>query len=288
MKINKLIAIIILVLLALLVCMVAGTWGVWFLLRPGKATTTVDVPVGDDMATQIKKGTTIYTTENVPAFVLDGTSTVTADFSATIKVASIDNTRKIRGEITSFTNIIGQNPEHNVVILYLCQPLSNKAKKLPDGAIQYGGNAYPSIITGASYDVVGVLQRGWQDYPLVYITRADEFKMTAGDNEFDSASSARIIKEIDADKMPALQEEVDNGHLVGKLDPQQVSLEFIEYSLNIPTSGSKIQNDEKQPNNQHNITVSLQDGRMIQLVLVQPIRIGPTGIWCVLKYRIVQ
>src|SRR5664279_5510803 len=99
MKINKLIAIIILVLLALLVCMVAGTWGVWFLLRPGKATTTIAVPVGDDMATQIKKGTTIYTTENVPAFVLNGTSTFTADFSATVKVMNVLDTRTIRVEI---------------------------------------------------------------------------------------------------------------------------------------------------------------------------------------------
>jgi hypothetical protein len=68
MKINKLIAIIILVLL---VCMVA--WGCWNWLSPKKATPTVDLPVGDDMATQIKKGTTICTTANVPAFVLNGT-----------------------------------------------------------------------------------------------------------------------------------------------------------------------------------------------------------------------
>src|SRR5664280_3387017 len=97
MKINKLIAMII---LALLVCMVAVTWGVWLLLRPdGKA--TIVVPVGDDMATQIKKGTTIYTTENVPAFVLNGTDAVTTDFSATVKVMDVLDTRTIGVEILS-------------------------------------------------------------------------------------------------------------------------------------------------------------------------------------------
>jgi hypothetical protein len=144
-----------------------------------KVTGTVDVPVGDDMATQIKKGTTIYT-ENVPAFVLKGTGAFTADFSATVNVTSVDDTRTIRGEITSPTNIVGQNPEHNVVILYLCQPLSAEADKLSDGTVAYGGTGYPQIITGQSYDVVGALQHPWQDYPYVYIPSAIEFKQTSG------------------------------------------------------------------------------------------------------------
>src|SRR5664280_3546168 len=165
MKINKLIAIIILVLLALLVCMVAGTWGVWFLLRPGKATTTIAVPVGDDMATQIKKGTTIYTTENVPAFVLNGTDAVTTDFSATVKVVNVLDTRTIRVEILSPTTF-EQQPGYGGY-LYLCTPLSEKAEKLADGTVVYSGTGYPQIITGRSYDMVGVLQYPWQDYPYV-------------------------------------------------------------------------------------------------------------------------
>lgn len=140
---------------------------------------TVDVPVGDDMATQIKKGTTIYT-ENVPAFVLKGTGAFTADFSATVKVTSVDDTRTLRGEITSPTTIVGQNPERKVVILYLCQPLSPKANRLSDGTIVYSGDGYPKIIIGQSYDVVGVLQKPWQDYPYVYIASAIEFKQNPG------------------------------------------------------------------------------------------------------------
>lgn len=139
---------------------------------------TIDVPVGDDMTTQIKKGTTIYS-ENVPAFVLKGTGAFTTDFSATVKVTSVDDTRTIRGEITSPTTLVGQNPEHNVVILYLCQPLSPKADKLSDGTIAYGGNGYPKIVIGQSYNIVGVLQKPWQDYPYVYVPSALEFKQTA-------------------------------------------------------------------------------------------------------------
>jgi hypothetical protein len=175
MKINKLIAIIILVLLALLVCMIAGTWGVWFLLRPGKATTTVDVPVGDDMATQIKKGTTIYTTENVPAFVLNGTDAVTTDFSATVKVMDVLDTRTIGVEILSPVQFSHQGPG-NAGYLYLCQPLSNKAEQLPDGSVVYGGNGYPQIIVGQEYSISGVLQPQWLDYPRVYIPGSVEFK----------------------------------------------------------------------------------------------------------------
>src|SRR5664280_669918 len=171
MKINKLIAMII---LALLVCMVAGTWGVWLLLRPdGKA--TIVVPVGDDMATQIKKGTTIYTTENVPAFVLNGTDAVTTDFSATVKVIDVLDTRTIRVEILSPVSFSHQGPG-NAGYLYLCQPLSNKAEQLPDGSVVYGGNGYPQIIAGQEYSISGVLQPQWLDYPRVYIPSTVEFK----------------------------------------------------------------------------------------------------------------
>jgi hypothetical protein len=292
MKINKLIAIVIAVLL------VASVLVLFLVARPRKQPTTatprlvadIDVPVGDDVVTQIKKGTTIYT-ENVPAFVLKGTGAFTADFSATVKVTTVQNTRTIRGEITSLTNIIGQDPEHIVVVLYLCQPLSTKAEKFSDGTViygVYGGNGYPKIITGQSYDVFGILQNPWQDYPYVYIPTALQFKQTAGENGFDSASSALVKVPIDSQKMPALQAEVDDGHRVGELDPEQVDYEFLEQYLNIPGSTVSNVQDEKQPNGQHNITMSLQDGRKIQLVLVQPVRTGPTGIWCVLKYRIVQ
>ncbi|MFA4932180.1 MAG: hypothetical protein WC625_04710 [Caldisericia bacterium] len=153
--------------------------GAYFWFRPN-GTSTISVPVGDDMATQIKKGTTIYTVENVPAFVLNGTSTFTTDFSATVKVLNVLNTRTIRVEILSPTTF-EQQPGY-MGYLYLCTPLSEKAEKLSDGTIVYGGTGYPRIVVGQSYDVVGVLQPGWQDYPLVYIPTAAEFQQNPDDS----------------------------------------------------------------------------------------------------------
>lgn len=261
--------------------------GTYFLFPPNEKS-SIDLPVGDDMATQIKKGATIYT-KNVPDYVLaGGTGVFTADFSATVKVTSAQNTRTIWGEITSFTNIVGQNPEHNTVILYLCRPLLTKAEQLPDGTIAYSGVTYPQIVVGQSYDVFGILQNPWQDYPYVYIPSPLAFEQTAGDNGFDSESSVLVTKPIDSDKMPALQEEVDNGHLPELLKPQLVAFDFLVHELAIPGSTVSNVQDEKQPNGQRNVTVSLQDGRTIQLVLIQPVRTGPTGIWCVKKFRFVQ
>ena len=132
------------------------------------------------MATQIKKGTTIYATENVPAFVLNGTSTYTTDFSATVKVLDVLDTRTIRVEILSPTTF-EQQPGY-MGYLYLCTPLSEKTEKLADGTVVYSGTGYPQIIVGRSYDVAGVLQHPWQDYPLIYIPAAGEFQQNPDDS----------------------------------------------------------------------------------------------------------
>ncbi len=101
-------------------------------------------------------------------------------------------------------------------------------------------------------------------------------------NAFDTASPAWVQVPIDSAKMSALQTEVDNGHRPGELDPEQVTGDFLVYNLAIPVSNMQV---KKQRNGQCDVTVSLQDGRTIQLVLVQPVRTGSTGIWCVQKYR---
>ncbi len=89
----------------------------------------------------------------------------------------------------------------------------------------------------------------------------------------------------DSEKMSSLQKECDNGHRVGLLDPTQVTYEFLEQELAIPGNTVNDMQEEKQRNGHIYVTVRLQDGRTIQLVLVQPVRTGPTGIWCVQKYR---
>lgn len=142
-----------------------------------KVTGTIDVPLDDDMVTQIKKQSTIYQ-EGVPAWVLKGTLPATTDFSATVKITMVQGTRTIRGEITSPTTLWSQDPEHVGVIFYLCQPLSSKADRLSDDTVVYHGDGYPEIIVGQSYGVLGVLQPGWQDWPYVYVPSASDFKMT--------------------------------------------------------------------------------------------------------------
>ena len=174
MRLNKLTAIVTLVLL---VGMVA--WGCWNWVGPKKATPAVDLPVGDDMATQIRKGTTIYT-KNVPDFALRRTGASTQDFSATIKVVAILNTRTVVVEILAPAETRQQLGD--IAYLYLCTPLSEKAEKLAEGVIAYGGNGYPNIIAGHLYDVKGVLQPGWQVYPLVYIPGEVEFQQSPDDS----------------------------------------------------------------------------------------------------------
>jgi hypothetical protein len=200
MKIKTLITIIILVLLVAIVLvffLLVGTR--WQMTTP----VTIDVPVGDDMATQIKKGTTIYTTANVPAFVLNGTDAVTTDFSATVKVINVLDTRTIK--VMTLSPTMFEQQSGNVGYLYLCTPLSEKARKLSDGTIVYGGNGYPQIITGQSYDVVGVLQHPWQDDPRAYIPTALQFKQ----NLADSIDTQMFI---DAARSFAEQAEAAGGH----------------------------------------------------------------------------
>lgn len=104
-------------------------------------------------------------------------------------------------------------------------------------------------------------------------------------NAFDAASPAWIQVPIDSAKMSALQAEVDDGHRPGELDPEQVTGEYLVYDLAIPGSTMSSVQEKKQQNGQCNVTVSLQDGRTVQLVLVQPVREDSTGIWCVQKCR---
>jgi hypothetical protein len=153
---------------------------------------TVDVPVGDDLTTQIVEGGAISLYGgDVPISISKGT--YTANFSATVNVVSVEDTRIIAAEIVLPTTTVGQDPGKFVVDLYLCQPISTTADKLPDGTIGYKGQGYPQIIAGKSYYVVGVLQPGWQDHPLVYIPTAAEFRQNLPEPDKTIISSEMIV-----------------------------------------------------------------------------------------------
>jgi hypothetical protein len=156
---------------------------------------TRQVPDGNDMATMIKNGATPYK-DDVPAIALAGTGAYTTNFSATLKVTDITNTRMIMGETTSLITSAGQEPRHASVVLYLCQPLSEKADKFSNGTIAYGGTGYPKIIEGQTYTVSGILQPHWQGIPLVYVPTANEFKQTMGDESFVAVTSGALEQEV--------------------------------------------------------------------------------------------
>jgi hypothetical protein len=137
----------------------------------------VGLTFGIDMATQIKNSEEPYV-KNIPDFVLTGTGSYTKDFSASVKITAIQDTRTLFGEITSLTDLRRGNGMHNSVQLYLCQPISSQAMKHEDGTIVYSGTGYPDIVVGKSYDVVGILQKPWQDYPVVYVPVATGFRTT--------------------------------------------------------------------------------------------------------------
>lgn len=103
--------------------------------------------------------------ENVPDFVLNGTDTYTIDFSGTVTIANVMNTRTIYAE----TTFPGSTPKKILVQLYLCQPLSSRTVKLADGSIAYSGAGYPQLVQGRSYHVTGVLEKNWQVSPWVFV-----------------------------------------------------------------------------------------------------------------------
>lgn len=111
--------------------------------------------------------------------------------------------------------------------------------------------------------------------------------MGCGGGAFNTASPVWVQVPIDPVKASALQIEVDGGHHVGLLDPTQVVYEFLDQNLAIVAGTVSNMGNKKQRNGQCNVTVGLQDGRTIQLVLEQPVHKDATGIWCVQKYRFV-
>lgn len=160
-----------------------------------RVTWPVDVRQGDTMDIQVQSGATGYK-GLVPAFVLDGTSPYTMDLSATFKVTDVIDTRMVWADTTALVSLAGQSSEeHMSVILYLCQPLSDKADRFINGTVAYGATGYPDIVKGQTYAMTGILQPGWQSIPLIYVPTAYDFKETAGNESFFYAPSDQFGQE---------------------------------------------------------------------------------------------
>jgi hypothetical protein len=162
---------------------------------------TRQVPGGNDMATMIKNGATPYK-DDVPAIALAGTGAYTTNFSATLRITSVVNTRMVMGETTSPVISAGGESRHISLVLYLCQPLSEKADKFSDGTVVYGGTGYPKIIEGQTYVISGILQPHWQGNPLVYVPAANEFKQTTGSESFVDVPKDALELEVPAMPSP--------------------------------------------------------------------------------------
>ena len=166
---------------------------------------TRQVPGGNDMATMIKNGATPYK-DDVPAIALTGTGVYTTNFLATLKITGVVNTRMVMGETTSLVISAGGESRHVSLVLYLCQPLSEKADKFSDGTVVYGGTGYPKIIEGQTYNVSGILQPHWQGIPLVYVPTANEFKQTTGNESLLGAPTGAF--ELEVPTMPSPEQVV--------------------------------------------------------------------------------
>lgn len=190
---------------------------------------TKQVPAGSDMATEIKNGSTPYKND-VPAIALAGTGVYTTNFLATLKITSVVNTRMVMGETTSPVISAGGESRHVSLVLYLCQPLSEKADRLSDGTVVYGGTGYPKIIEGQTYVISGILQPHWQGNPLVYVPTANEFKQTTGSESFVNVPKDALELEVPA--MPS---------------PEQVVRDYFKYwnESNLPEMEKYVTSDKK-------------------------------------------
>jgi hypothetical protein len=114
-----------------------------------RITGKVDVPYGDPWSVQVQSESPAYK-DTTPPFVLDGKSHYFKDIHATLTVTDVINTRIIRADTTTMVTLFGQNsPRRLSVVIYLCQPLPQKADKYSDGTVVYGGPGYPEISEGA-------------------------------------------------------------------------------------------------------------------------------------------
>jgi len=155
-----------------------------------RITSTVDVPQGNTMAEDIQNGTTPYK-GIVPTFVLDGKSPYIMNIQATFKVTDVIDTRTVRADTTTLVTFTGQTSKKQLsVVFYLCEPLSDKADRSPDGTMTYSSAIpqkdvpTPTIIKGQTYTVTGILQPHWQGIPLIYLPSAFCFVQDTANESF--------------------------------------------------------------------------------------------------------
>ncbi len=84
-----------------------------------------------------------------------------------------------------------------------------------------------------------------------------------------------------------LQEQVDNGHRPGLLDTMQVAREFVYYHLEMRGEVTETEVIRKTREGEY-FCITYEEGQIVELFLVQPVRQEPTGIWIVTRYRLAR
>ena len=100
----------------------------------------------------------------------------------------------------------------------------------------------------------------------------------------DSSNVPWVEVYINLDEAKTLQSEVDNGHRVGEMDPVQVAHEFLNEKLNIREDINE-HKEIKAGEGEKGYRLTPSDGRIVEVILFQPVRTDSTGIWVVKKYR---
>lgn len=83
-----------------------------------------------------------------------------------------------------------------------------------------------------------------------------------------------------------LQDQVNNGHKMGLVDPRQVTREFLDRQLGLQGDITLEMTEESDEGKFFRATPDKKHS--IELFLIQPVDQGITGIWKVKKYRIIE
>jgi len=121
----------------------------------------------------------------------------------------------------------------------------------------------------------------------LYVILIISVLLTVSGCKQNSSNVPWIEAHINLDEAKALQSEVDNGHRVGEMDPVQVAYEFLTYKLNI-TEGIKERREIKVERGEKGYRIASSNGRIVEVILFQPVRTDSTGIWVVKKYRFIK
>lgn len=123
-------------------------------------------------------------------------------------------------------------------------------------------------------------------------TQASSSTSTSGeivlktDNSTSSPSTgSEIISKEKQKEYEELQKSVDNGHEPGRLDPEEVAMDFAITTLKIKDFGKTYDKIEKTATGDHATVDFKKDGKStITMELCQPVKKGTGGIWIVTSW----